>query len=141
MMKKMIEKISALFAAHPQFAELFRFAFSGGVCFLVEFIALTILVELFRLPVLVATAIAFILSVIVNYIMCIKWVFTGAEDGGAGVKASFFLTSVMGFGLNELFMWLFNILLGIHYMIAKVVSTLLVMIWNYFTKRLVLKRK
>ena len=37
-------------------------------------------------------------------------------------------------------MWLMNIVLGIHYMIAKVISPLLVMIWNYFTKRMVLKR-
>ena len=66
--------------------------------------------------------------------------FTGAKDGGAGVKATFLLTSGMGFVLNEVFMWLMNIVLGIHYMIAKVISTLLVMIWNYFTKRMVLKR-
>jgi len=139
-MKTLMDKIKTLFAAHPQLTELFRFAFTGGVCFAVEFLCLTLLVELLHVPVLIATAIAFLISVAVNYILCVKWVFTGAKDGGAGVRATFLLTSGMGFVLNEVLMWLLNIVLGVHYMIAKVISTLLVMIWNYFTKRMVLKR-
>lgn len=139
-MKTLMVKIKTLFVSHPRLAELFRFAFTGGVCFLVEFLCLTLLVELVHLPVLIATAIAFLISVAVNYVLCVKWVFTGAKDGGAGVKATFLLTSGMGFVLNEILMWLLNIVLGVHYMIAKVISTLLVMIWNYFTKRMVLKR-
>lgn len=139
-MKTLMVKIKTLFVSHPQLAELFRFAFTGGVCFLVEFLCLTLLVELVHLPVLIATAIAFLISVAVNYVLCVKWVFTGAKNGGAGVKATFLLTSGMGFVLNEVLMWLLNIVLGVHYMIAKVISTLLVMIWNYFTKRMVLKR-
>lgn len=136
-----MQKIKSMAAKYPQLAELFRFALTGGVCFVVEFVALTLLVELLHVPVLIATAVAFLISVAVNYVLCIKWVFTGAQDGGAGVKATFLLTSGMGFVLNELFMWLLNIVLGIHYMIAKIISTLLVMIWNYFTKRMVLKGK
>lgn len=120
--------------------ELFRFAFTGGVCFVVEFLCLTLLVELVHIPVLIATAVAFLISVAVNYAMCVKWVFTGASDGGTAVRTAFLITSGMGFGLNELLMWLFTGVMSIHYMIAKVASTLLVMIWNYFTKRYVLQR-
>lgn len=140
-MNRIITKLRTMFNAHPKLAELFRFAFTGGVCFVVEFLCLTLMVELLRVPVLIATAIAFLISVAVNYVLCVKWVFTGAQDGGAAVRTAFLITSGMGFGLNELFMWLLNIVLGVHYMIAKVISTLLVMIWNYFTKRLVLKGK
>lgn len=121
--------------------ELIRFAFTGGVCFVVEFLCLTLLVEIVRLPILVATAIAFLVSVAVNYALCVKWVFPGAKDGGAAVRTAFLITSGMGFGLNELLMWLFTGVMSIHYMIAKVASTLLVMIWNYFTKRYVLQTK
>lgn len=140
-MKKLFLKLQGLADRFPQLAEVFRFVFTGGVCFVVEFLCLTLMVELLHLPVLIATGIAFLISVAVNYVMCIKWVFAGAQDGGTGVKASFLLTSGIGFGLNELFMWLMTSVMSIHYMIAKVISTLLVMVWNYFTKRLVLKRK
>ncbi len=140
-MKRFITKINAMIASHPQLAEIFRFVFTGGFCFVVEFVCLTLMVELLHVPVLIATAIAFLISVAVNYVMCVKWVFPGAKDGGAAVRTAFLITSGMGFALNELFMWLLNIVLGVHYMIAKIISTLLVMIWNYFTKRLVLKGK
>lgn len=137
----MLNKLKALAASHPRLMELARFALTGGVCFVAEFICLTMMVEWLKVPVLWATAIAFLISVALNYAMCVKWVFPGAKDGGAGVKATFLLTSGVGFGLNELFMWLMTGPMAIHYMIAKVISTLLVMIWNYITKRLVLRPK
>lgn len=137
----MLNKLKALAASHPRLMELMRFALTGGVCFIAEFICLTMMVEWLKVPVLWATAIAFLISVALNYAMCVKWVFPGAKDGGAGVKATFLLTSGVGFGLNELFMWLMTGPMAIHYMIAKVISTLLVMIWNYITKRLVLRPK
>lgn len=140
-MKKLMEKLQAILGRYPRLAEVIRFAFTGGVCFVLELLCLTLLVEVFHLNVLIATALAFLVSVAANYVICIKWVFIGAENGGAGVKATFLLTSGVGLGLNELFMWLMTGVMGIHYMIAKVISTLLVMVWNYFTKRMVLKRK
>lgn len=140
-MKKLLYKLQSLADRFPQLAEIFRFAFTGGICFVLEFLCLTLMVELLHLPVLIATGIAFLISVVANYVICIRWVFTGAQDGGAGVKASFLLTSGIGLGLNELFMWLMTGVMSIHYMVAKIISTLLVMVWNYFTKRLVLKRK
>jgi len=105
----------------------------------VEFAALTALVELVHMPVLWATALAFLISVIVNYALCVRWVFTGAKGGDSRVQLQFLLTSGMGLGLNELLMWLMNIRLGVQYQIAKIIATLLVMVWNYVTKRLVLR--
>lgn len=135
----MMTRLKALMASHPRLMEMARFALTGGVCFVAEFACLTLLVEWLHVPVLWATAIAFLLSVALNYVLCVRWVFSGAQDGGARVKATFLFTSGVGFGLNELFMWLMTGPLAIHYMIAKVVSTLLVMVWNYITKRLVLR--
>lgn len=141
MMKKLLNKLHSLADRYPQLAEIFRFAFTGGACFVLEFLCLTLMVECLHLPVLIATPIAFLISVAANYVICVKWVFTGAQDGGAGVKVSFFVTSGIGLGLNQLFMWLMTGVMSIHYMAAKIISTLLVMVWNYFTKRLILKRK
>ena len=135
----MKEKLLKLLRGNTQLMELLRFGVTGGVCFLVEFAALTALVELLRMPVLWATALAFLISVVVNYALCVRWVFTGAKGGSGRVRAQFLLTSGMGLGLNELWMWLMNIRLGVQYQLAKVIATLLVMIWNYVTKRLVLR--
>lgn len=135
----MKEKLMKLLNGNTRLMELVRFGVTGGVCFLVEFAALTLLVELLHMPVLWATALAFLISVIVNYALCVKWVFTGAKGGSGRVRLQFLVTSGMGLGLNELLMWLMNIRLGVQYQLAKVIATLMVMIWNYVTKRLVLR--
>lgn len=135
----MKEKVMNLLRSGSRLMELVRFGVTGGVCFVVEFLFLTLFVEWVRMPVLWATALAFLISVAVNYALCVKWVFPGAQEGSGKVRVQFLITSGMGLGLNELLMWLMNVRLGVQYQIAKVIATLLVMVWNYVTKRLVLR--
>ena len=133
--------------------EVLRFVITGGVCFAVELVSLVLLKTLFHLDTLIATAIAFTISVIVNYLLCVMWVFRGSKDAGNAQRIGFLITSVMGLLLNECLMDLFRRLFGEEmvlftvfgfavkmYIINKTISTLLVMIWNYFTKRAMLRR-
>lgn len=132
--------------------EVLRFVVTGGFCFLIEFVSLVLLKELLHLDTLIATPIAFTVSVIVNYFLCVVWVFPGTDDRGAAAKAAFAVTSLIGLALNEVFMLLFRVLWGeayrlmtiggfdvTMYMLNKVIATLLVMIWNFFSKKAVLK--
>ena len=133
-------------------SEVVRFALTGGVCFVIEFAVLVLLRELVRLDTLIATPIAFTVSVIVNYLLCIAWVFDGVKDNGATAKVGFVVTSLIGLVLNEGLMLLFRVTLGEEtvlltvfgftvtmYMLNKVIATGVVMVWNYFTKRAVLQ--
>ena len=133
-------------------SEMIRFALTGGICFLVEFVCLVALKEGLGLDTLIATPIAFLFSVAVNYLMCVKWVWPDAKDKGNTAKLGFLITSVIGLFLNEGLMLLFRIAFGEEqvlisiagyglsmYMVNKVAATLLVMIWNYFTKKAILK--
>lgn len=133
--------------------EALRFALTGGVCFLVEFAALVLLRDTCGLDTLAAVPIAFLISVALNYLLCVHWVFRGAQDQGRAARAGFLITSVMGLLLNEGLMYLFRVLLGedqqlftllgfsvTMYMANKVLSTLIVMVWNYFTKKAILQK-
>jgi putative flippase GtrA len=134
--------------------EVIRFVITGGVCFLIEQAVLSLLKELFQLDVNFGTPIAFLVSVIANYLLCVKWVFPNADGRGSKTKLGFVLTSSIGFFLNWgimalLTLWLgqdtvlltiFGIQLKIYH-VNKTIATLLVMVWNYFTKRYVLKSK
>ena len=135
-------------------AEVIRFALTGGVCFVVELAVLILLKGKFGVDTLIATPIAFLISVILNYLLCVVWVFRGAKNRGAGAKAGFLITSLIGLGLNELLMLLFRMTLGEDvviltlgsrtfnmYVLNKCLATLIVMIWNYFSKRAVLYRR
>ena len=130
-----------------------RFIVTGGVCFLVEFAALVLLRDPCGLDTLISVPIAFLISVILNYLLCAKWVFSGAKEQGNTAKAGFLVTSVMGLFLNELLMFIFRNIFGedtviltvfgfsvTMYMLNKALSTGVVMVWNYFTKRAILKK-
>ena len=134
--------------------EVIRFALTGGVCFLVELAVLVLLKGTFGVDTLIATPIAFLVSVILNYLLCVIWVFKGTKNQGTAAKAGFLLSSLIGLGLNELLMLLFRLILGEDqviltiagktinmYVLNKCLATLIVMIWNYFAKRAVLYRK
>ena len=98
--------------------EVVRFVITGGVCFLIELAALKVFRDVIGLGklvngtlnygTLIATAIAFLISVIVNYLMCVRWVFDGAGEQGNAQRAGFLITSVIGFFLNLGLMWLFG---------------------------------
>ena len=132
--------------------EIIRFVFTGGVCFLIEYAALIVLKEGLHLPVVAATPIAFLISVVFNYLLCVKWVFSGAKEGSRKAQIGFVITSGMGFFLNWGLMWALTALFGEDailltlfgfdlkvYMLNKIIATGLVMVWNYFTKRWLLK--
>ena len=119
--------------------EMLRFAINGGICFLIDWGLMVGLKELLGISVLWASAISFTVSVFVNYVICVKWVFHGAKNSGFTTTFLFLATSLVGLGINQLMMWALDGL-GIDYRIAKVFATLVVMVWNYFTKRWSLRR-
>ena len=131
--------------------EILRFVIAGGAGFAVEIGALILLKEKLGMDTLIATPIAFTISVIVNYLICVFWVFRGAREQNRKNQIAFFLTSAVGLALNEVLMLLFRVAWGEEkvlftvfsfavslYVLNKVLATCIVMIWNYWTKRRIL---
>ncbi len=81
---------------------------------------------------------SFSLAVVVNYVLCLVFVFNNAQNGFKQVVI-FVITSFIGLFLNQLVMWIFVEILLLHYMIAKIGVTGIVMIWNFVTKKMALK--
>ena len=137
---------------NKRLAEVFRFILTGGICTLIEYAALYILKEWLHMGAVAATPVAFLISVVFNYILCVRFVFSGAKAGSRKAQLGFVSTSGMGFFLNWLIMWALTALLGEDtvlltlfgfslkiYWVNKIIATGLVMVWNYFTKRWLLK--
>ena len=129
--------IRKFFPSTERFWEVFRFLLVGGGCFLLEYGLLFALTEYGGLNPLVSAPIAFTVSLVVNYILCVYVVFH-AEQQSKKQMALFALTSIIGLGINQVVMWFFIDIIGIWYMFAKVAASAVVMVWNYFTKRYVL---
>ena len=112
-----------------------RFLIIGGATFLIEFVLLYGLTDIVGIYYLISSAIAFTMAVIVNYFLCLRWVFQGPVNKNTKSRLLFIGSSIIGLGINQVFMWLFVEWVGIYYLAAKVLSTGIVTVWNYIMKR------
>ncbi|MBR4152027.1 MAG: GtrA family protein [Selenomonadaceae bacterium] len=122
-----------------RFLEIIRFCFVGGVSFLIDYSLLYALTEFAGIYYLYSSAISFSVTVVFNYWLCVVYVFKGAKKQTPRQAIIFFTTGAVGLLLNQLCMWLFVAIAGLHYMIAKIGATIIVTIWNYITKRKVVR--
>ena len=138
------ERPAALLKGHTSDVriQLFRYLVSGGTAFLVDAGLLALLTECFgREHLLLWTAIAFAAGLVITYLFSILWVFNRRNMKSRAAEITVFaLIGVSGLGLTELLMWLFADKAGMHYLVAKVATTVLVFFWNFAAKKLLLFR-
>ncbi|MCQ2153856.1 MAG: GtrA family protein [Bacteroidales bacterium] len=122
--------------------QLLRYLVSGGVAFLVDTGLLALLTEtLGEGHLLLWTGISFGAGLVVTYLFSIKWVFDRRNVKRRAVEfAVFAAIGVSGLLLTELFMWIFARRLGLFYLLAKVITTVIVFFWNFAAKKLLLFR-
>ena len=48
---------------------------------------------------------------------------------------------IIGLGLTEGLMWFFTDLVGLHYMLSKLVTAALVLLWNFIARKIILFTK
>ena len=121
--------------------QIFKFAIVGGIAFIIDYVTLIICKEIFHLNTLLSAAIAFTVSVIVNYILSVKWVFdVSNKHSNKRNFIIFIIFSLMGLGLTELIMWFGEDILKISYLIVKIVATVIVMIFNFVTRKIFLEK-
>ncbi len=122
--------------------QLFRYGFVGGMAFIVDYGTLFCLTQYAGVPYLWSAAIAFILGLIVNYLISIRWVFQHSEKMQIWQEFLLFaFIGVVGLGLNELIMYAGTDLVKLHYMISKLISTAIVFFWNFFARKFILFNK
>lgn len=122
--------------------QILRFGVVGGTAFLIDYGVLFCLTEFAGFNYLVSACISFIVSVIYNYVLSILWVFDARQDRSKTAELAVFIgLSVVGLGLNQLGMWLLVDLAGIYYMLAKIVVTAVVMVYNFITRKIFIEGK
>ena len=129
----MINRLLSNFTDKERIEEVIRFLIVGGGCFLLEYILLYVLTEYMHIGYLVSSAIAFTVSLLVNYILCLLVVFNVKHQSSLEIGL-FIITSLIGLIINQGVMWFLVEIIAWWYMFAKVIASGIVMIWNYITK-------
>lgn len=120
--------------------QIFKFGIVGGIAFIIDYLSLIICKEVFYLNTLLSAAIAFTISVIYNYIASVKWVFDVNKEKNEKTNFIIFIVlSIVGLIITEIIMWLGSDVMGISYLIVKIVATAIVMIFNFITRKMFLE--
>ena len=122
--------------------QLFRYTFVGGTAFLVDYGILFLLTEYAGMPYLASAAMAFVAGLVVNYLLSISWVFSQNRSTKPAKEFLYFaIIGVVGLLFNELIMYVATDLCHLHYMLSKIISTVIVFFWNFFARKVLLFKK
>jgi putative flippase GtrA len=141
--RKLISRNSA------EYFEFIRYLVVGGTAFIVDYglFYLTknfVFTDLGDVGVYLATALGFIAGLIYNYVLSIHFVFNSAKARHKGRTMGafmlFVLIGIIGLLMSEGGMYLFYGIVNIHYMIAKILVSGIVLIWNYVARKLLIFR-
>ena len=122
------------------FRQLFKFGIVGTIAFAIDYGIFTLLTQVINMHYLISSIISFSISVIFNYIMSVKWVFDITKKQTAKEFIIFILLSVVGLIINSIVLYILVEKAGIHELISKVIATIIVMIFNFITRKIFLEK-
>lgn len=120
--------------------QILRFGVVGVLAFIVDYGILYLLTEHVHLYYLLSSIISFLISLVVNYILSIKWVFDVQKKQTVKDVVIFAILSTIGLLINSLVMYLSVELFSIYYMIGKIIATFIVMVWNFITRKIFVEK-
>jgi putative flippase GtrA len=121
--------------------QIIKFGIVGVIAALVDVGVLVLLKELCDLQVLIASTISFCVSVVVNYLLSMKFVFKSKNQDKAKEFIIFVLLSIGGLILNQVILWIGVNFTSIYYLIVKFIAMVAVPVYNFVTRKIFLESK
>lgn len=116
--------------------QIFNFGIVGVVATFIDFIFLYFFKEMCHFHVVIANTLSFIISVIYNYWASLTFVFdVNPEKSRKKNFIIFMICSVIGLCLNDVIVWGVTDKLGIYYLLSKAIATIVVMVFNFVTRK------
>ena len=116
--------------------QFMKFAAVGIASFAVDWALLVLLVEVCRINYLVGTTVSFVVSIALNYVLSMRYVFNHRDDISRKREFTVFaILSAIGLGLTDLVMFVGVAVLNIAYVAMKVIATFCVTWYNFFSRK------
>lgn len=103
---------------------------------LIDFAILFALVDFLGLNYLVSAAVSFLVALVVNFVLSERFVFRDPKISNSLNRFVLFgMIGLLGLGILTVSMWLMVDGLGLQYLLAKVLATVLVYVWNFLARK------
>lgn len=140
--------------------QIIKFGVVGIIAFIIDFFITMVVFNILNghlslsVSSTVASVFGFIISVIVNYLLSMKYVFARKTDINKSKEFIIFIVlSVIGLGINSLIIWLSTAILyskvefiynnvgdSLFVACAKIFATFIVMVYNFITRKIFLEK-
>ena len=122
--------------------QMARYLVVAMIAFAVDFGALFVFTHYAGIHYLISNALGFVLGVVTNYGLSVRWVFSHRAVADWRAEATIFtVIGLAGLGFNEVIIWFVTEVLGVHYLVSKLISTGMVFFFNFFLRKFFLFNK
>jgi len=124
--------------------QIIKFSITGLLNTIIDFSILNFLIRILSWSVLPANTISFSVAVINSYFLNKNWTFKDKQPVRIKQFSAFLLVSLVGLGLSNILLYLglelfktytFGLSFVWHYNIAKAMSALIVLVWNFLASK------
>lgn len=112
-----------------------RYSLAGGVATAVHYAVLLILVEAAGVAAGRAAASGAAAGAVADYLANRRFTFTGSTARHRQALPRFLAVAALGVAVSGLLVWLGSAVLGVHYLVAQVIATVLVLALGYRLNR------
>ena len=119
--------------------QILKFIVVGGTAFVIDYAIFAVLTYI-NIHYLIAQIISFTLALIFNYFASVKWVFDAKEQTKKEIII-FIILAIVGLILNEILLYIFIEKIDWHELLAKFISSVIVMIYNFITRKLIVEKR
>ena len=120
--------------------QFFRYIWVGGIAAIVNIGMLYVFTDILHLYYLFSNVLSFTLGLLVNYILSKKFVFQEKVTMNRMKEFIIYaIIGIIGLGIDTGLIWGFTSGLSIYYLISKIISTMIVFIWNFVARKVFYK--
>jgi putative flippase GtrA len=126
----------------PFFRQVRNYLIVGFTVFFIDYALLYVFTEFCGMWYLASAACSFMISTLFNYFASMRYVFKGKEEYSRRKEMTlFYLLAGVGLAIDVALMWVTVEKIGLHYMLAKIFVMVVVMTWNFVSRKMFLEQK
>ncbi len=107
----------------------------GVFCFAIDIFLLYLLKDIFKSDLYLSASLAFVLATFINYLLNLRYVFVGGKHARHKEILLFFLVGIGGLIFTLILMYVLVDLLFLFYLVAKVITVLVVSFYSFLFRK------
>jgi putative flippase GtrA len=120
--------------------QMLKFSVVGITAFLIDYVLLWVFTEFVGFDYTTSNILSYTIGTIYNYVLSVRWVFSvRSKHSQQVIFIVFVVLSLIGLGINQLLLVALVEVGGWGYMLAKLIASIIVSIYNYVTRKIYLE--